>query len=254
MEAVHDGTGGPSALKYEQLIWGDVATGTKAQIQALGIGQGLAFPGEPGGPKKALDTVDPRGFEVNVFKRCTGPDLFAACIRFPGRASYPPGPKPTPFAPGVMRLQSTWRDTYFGTPEALEAAGIALASQMPGQPGMRKTRVQILPGGELPQGAIHARRHPDANLPGAKVIQRKGKGTFQVHVVLAKDERLRRETARHAEEAAWDARMWAMPRPSPLWPPGAGCPGAKQVAARAASGHLRLVWDHRTAGAEVGHG
>lgn len=244
MEAVHDRTGGPSALKYEQHIWGDKATGTKAQIQALGIGQGRAFPGEPGGPKRYLTTFDPRGFKVDVCRHENEPDKFSATIRLPGRSGLPEY-KAERFAPGVVLFRERWRDVYVGAPEALEAAGIALASQMPGQPGMRKTLVSILPGGGLPKGALHA-TDPDMRRPGAKVIQRKGRGTFAVYVRLPEDEELRRAKA----ETDRRARIEAMPRPSPLWPPGVGSLGVKKATTSGASGHLRLAWDSSASGPE----
>ena len=38
-------------LRTMSCFWGDIFTGTKAQLNAIGFGVGCAFPGEPGGGK-----------------------------------------------------------------------------------------------------------------------------------------------------------------------------------------------------------
>jgi len=49
-----------SAVEYEQHWWSELIRGTEEQLQALGIGDGMAFPGEPGARKMRV-TVLPDG-------------------------------------------------------------------------------------------------------------------------------------------------------------------------------------------------
>lgn len=105
MEAGRDSTSGEKPLRYTQYRWGDGARGIKAQLQALGIGENVLFPGEQGGPKRSFSTTDPRGFPVTV--RTDGDGLFWAAVSFPGRQK--PVESPEDFAPGVTLLKGRRR-------------------------------------------------------------------------------------------------------------------------------------------------
>jgi hypothetical protein len=64
----HLPTNEQNQLEYFDCFWGEYIRGTKEQLQSLGIGIGNAFPGEPGGPKRCLRVLDPRGFVTRIEK------------------------------------------------------------------------------------------------------------------------------------------------------------------------------------------
>lgn len=72
-------------LRMECGSWGESWTGTKAQLQAAGLGVGMFFPGEPGAKKKVVCKC-PLGFEFEItqhidkFKAAAG--LFAAYSKY----------------------------------------------------------------------------------------------------------------------------------------------------------------------------
>lgn len=72
------------------------------------------------------------------------------------------------FSPGVRKNEIWWGDRYEGTAVALSNAGLIRPDQLPGQPGMRKTTVTILPDGTLPKGPKTVSKEP-----GAKQIMRR---------------------------------------------------------------------------------
>ena len=54
-------------LKEEFFPWGsEYRLGTKEQLQAIGIGVGLAFPGEPGARPRQITVRDSRGWKVRI--------------------------------------------------------------------------------------------------------------------------------------------------------------------------------------------
>ena len=67
-----------TGFSYEQLPWGDLIYGTKPQIQNIGIAVEMAFPGEPGGPKRLLRVLDPRGSVVLIHAISLSPALDAS--------------------------------------------------------------------------------------------------------------------------------------------------------------------------------
>ena len=165
-------------FEYGEFDWGDSITGTKAQLQALGLGDGMAFPGEEGGPKRSMTVIDPRGFAAKIERPWGGnKQLYVARIPFPGRTMPSLTLTRGDFAPGVVvdRIGYTC-DEYRGSAEALAAAGLVRPEQMPGQPAMRKVRVTVLPDGTTPDGPPTA-NHRAASLPGAKVIERASLGS-----------------------------------------------------------------------------
>jgi len=211
-----------SKFEYCELIWGDCIYGTKPQLQELGIAVGLAFPGEPDGPKRTLRVLDPRGFpttvkSVPVFESVPvwkGEGVYCARIIFPGRERKQE--QWTDCAPGVrMCSDSSWCDEYVGTAVALAAAGLVRLDQLPGQPGMRKFRVTILPDGSLPIGAPTA-NCAEARKPGTKTIERASKTTYAVFVRVSEEVTLTRDEKERCAATEYEERMEALPRPAPL--------------------------------------
>lgn len=204
-------------VNYQQCQWGDLITAPKHKLQELGIGIGMKFPGEPGGPKRTLHTTDPRGFPVEICLDYSGPG-FCARIRFPDRSGSPWSSKASwqEVAHGVKkRPYGTSAEEFVGTASALIAAGLARDGQFPGQPGMRKMRVTVLPDGTAPTNAGTTR---GAAQPGAKWIERRGSTTYSVFVRLPREEEERRQEALRVELNQWEARVAALPVPQRLRP------------------------------------
>lgn len=201
-------------LEYNQLAWGDLIYGTKEQLTSLGIVVTEAFPGAEGRSRNRLVVTDPRGFKCQIEPcRYREPGVFCVSIPLPGRK--PPEQPFDDFAPGVLRQENTWTDDYLGSAEALFAAGLIRLDQLPGQPGMRKAIVTILPDGSLPTGAPTA-NSAEAKEPGAKSIKRASKNRYQVSVFVDADERSRRYAAYAQSRREWEDRMRSIPRPPPL--------------------------------------
>lgn len=200
-------------IKYEYTPWGETISGSKEALQRLGIAVGMAFPGEPGAPKRCVKTLDPRGFPARIIKSYLGED-YSACIDLPGRER----PKDAPeiaFASGVVVQERYHFSAYTGTADALVAAGLVLPGQFPGQPGMRKVIVTIFADGTLPSGAPTI-RHRRADEPGAKRVQRASKTTYQVRINVPEDESERRREAYFVAQDKYEAKMRALQRPTPL--------------------------------------
>lgn len=205
----------PSVLEYNQLIWGDLIYGTKEQLQRIGIAAGMAFPGEPNGPKRSLRVTDPRGLTAKVeASGHMGEGIFSASISFPGR-DRPEYGRVTDFAPGVSKHETPWGDIFTGTAESLSTAGLIRRDQLPGQPGMRKVTVTILADGSLPKGSPTAKCR-EADEPGAIIISRKSKALYEVCVRVSDEEAQRRRDEHSRAEREWENRMMALPRPAPL--------------------------------------
>lgn len=202
----------PSVLEYNQLPWGDLIYGTKEQLQGIGIAAGMAFPGEPNGPKRSLRATDPRGLKARVeAANYRGDGIFYASISFPGRD------RPeyiTDFADGVTKQEYPWGDAFTGTAESLSSAGLVRRDQLPGQPGMRKVTVTILADGSFPEGAATANRR--GREPGAIRISRKSKTLYEVCTHVSDEEEQRRSDEHSRAEREWNNRMMALPRPAPL--------------------------------------
>lgn len=201
-------------FKYSQLPWGDLIYGTKDQLQSIGIAVGMPFPGEPCGVKRTLYVLDPRGFRTRIEKAFFGSEgFYSASIPFPGRKRD--AEQWEDFPCGVRKC-STYSlvDKYIGTADALVAAGLVRADQLPGKPGMRKVRVTILPDGSVQMGATS--NCSEARNPGAKLIEVAPKNTFRVSVLIQKDEARNRSEESNRANLEWEARMRALPRPAPL--------------------------------------
>lgn len=229
-------------LGYYQYDWGDGVEGTKAQLQALGLGTGLAFPGEPGGPRRQLWTRDPRGYEVSISQGLSD-GLYWASITFPG---WPMSPcfeeKWEHFAPGVRLHKLCHSDVFVGSAEALVAAGIVRGEHLPGQPGMRKTCVRILPDGTVFAGATTA-SHYGFYQPGARRIRKASGSRFCVYVRVSREEEAHRNAIKRAAVAEWERTVRALPRPPRLDAPTPAAPPPRT------RDHLRLVWSAPIRGA-----
>lgn len=206
---------GEPGFEYKQQIWGDWIRGTKEQLQRIGLAVDMAFPGEPDGPKKRFETTDHRGFPVRITDGSYhGDGIYSAAILFPGRDSSTPE-RWTDFAPGVRKSSDIdWCDRYVGTPTALAAAGLVRLDQLPGQPGMRKTRVTILPDGTPQKGATS--NYSEAKMPGAKRIKWNSKHALMVTIHVSHEEDQRRHHENEIRKYEWEERMRALPRPAPL--------------------------------------
>lgn len=203
-------------FEYRHHYWGELISGTTDELQALGLGVGLPYPGEPGGPKRAMTVRDPRGLSARI-ERAIWDELgnFTASIEFPGR-SYPDLAL-EPHAPGVTRSLNWYSDEFVGSADALVAAGIVSPGCFPGQPGMRKVCVTIHADGTI-AGGVPTVYDDKAREPGAKRIRRKSKSEFEVAVYVSGVEAERRRRAGQADKAEWERKMFRLPRPAPLQP------------------------------------
>lgn len=202
-------------LVYAQYPWGDRIEGTKAELQGLGIGVGLAFPGEDGANKIEMITRDPRGYRVKV---CLADrDRLTATLTFPNWPESPSriGPEVEAF-PGVTRQEFyAYGDRYIGTAQALVAAGLVKADQFPGMPGMFKTRVTVYSDGSIStctNSSDWSRRRE----PGARSIQRDKRGLYSVIIHVPQEVKDERREAHGQAEAAWIAAVARMDRPARL--------------------------------------
>lgn len=216
--AASNSTANPSEFfEYRELPWGDLIYGTKHLLQKIGIGAGMAFPGEDAGPKKKFKTTDPRGFSCTVSDAGDrGIGIFSARIEFPGRERTFGVSDWTYFAPGVQRKAMYWSDDFMGCADDLVSAGLVPAGHFPGLPGMRKSVVTILPNGCLPHGAPTANLSCQERGPGTKSIKRVSTKKFCVEITIPLELAEQRREAAYRADAEWEARMRALPRPPRL--------------------------------------
>lgn len=197
-------------LEYNLQPWGDVIYGTKEQLQSIGLGAGIPFPGEAGETRKKIKVVDPRGFTATIDRASYKADgIFGAFIPFPGCDHPCMEAEWKSFYFGVKKRESVWWDEFTGTADALSAAGLVQISQLPGQPGMRKVAVTIHPDGTVAT-SNKARREGD------RTIKKSGKTRYTVEVKVSDEEGERRLCAYQKEHKEWEERMAALPRPNPL--------------------------------------
>ncbi len=202
-------------VDYTCHSWGELIYAGKEELQSLGIGIGLAFPGEPGGPKRQLMVRDPRGLQVKITTSYRG---FTASISYSHLPEHPRYLESTSF-PGVRMREGPWTDDFTGRAECLIAAGLVTSEQLPGAPGMRKTRVTILADGSILDGN-YSNNIPGGLTPGVKHIERASprSATLTVRVHVDRAERDRRESQREIAESAWEHEVRKLPRPRKLMP------------------------------------
>lgn len=175
--------------------------GTKAQLQAAGLGVGMTFPGEPGAPEYVYARC-PLGFEFrihlpdyNAAQAAAG--IYTAHSWYVSRADSPKQFEPV--APGVTREVWTpqgWlsSDFYYGTAAALVAAAIVRdLTLFPGQ--LRTNKMQASYRQDwTPMTTANGQ-------PWGATIRKRGKsGQFTVEVPVAKAEEERREQVRKDRE------------------------------------------------------
>ena len=222
-----------SGIEYKQLPWGDLIYGTKEQLQAMGLGVGKAYPGEPEGPKKTLKVLDARGFDSDITVSWDN-ERYCASIGFPGRS--PPRKPVVQLGGNVVLRKCNNGDEYVGTADALNSVGIVRRDQLPGQPGMRKVSVTLLPDGSAQGGSPTSPTKPRGE--GVTLITRRSKNMYSVFVYVSNDEAIRRLEASNRRYLEWETRMSALRRPAPL----IALNSKTGETARCTRANLRLVW------------
>lgn len=198
--------------------------GTKAQMQAAGLGVGLAFPGEPGAPKR-LTCRCPLSFQFRV--SLSHDDGKAAAGIFIAHSWYVGGPlarrerQYTSYAPGVQ--QEVWTpaewgrcDVFVGTVASLVGAGLVPSPQyFPGAPGTNRLQASYRQGWAPATNANYPR---DA---WTATIRKKGAGQFVLEVSVSEAERMSREQLhrRWADEQDARERVLAAERKKLRHPP-----------------------------------
>lgn len=188
--------------------------GTKAQLQAIGLGVGLKFPGEPGGPKKDLRCKCPLGFDVVIFQpgydhALAAAGIYRAVSHYVQDVQEEEQPRRyVTHAPGVLLWQRRHldRDTYVGTAQALvDAKLVASLAHFPGQPGRNKV-----------QASYRKDWSPSTTSSGqtwgATIHKQGNSGRFSVEIPVTKQEFERRKAlrkAREEERKATELRMSA---------------------------------------------
>lgn len=213
MTATNLKTNNDATLSYAEYCWGEGIHSSKEDLQALGLGVGLAFPGEAGGRKKEMTIRDPRGFKCRI--KQNGDGTYWATITFPEREMPEALGGWKRFADGVQRKAAVWVDHFVGTSEALVAAGLVPAGCFPGMPGMRKTSVRILPDGSLLNTAPTT-MHPDSSKAGAKVITQLSPNKYQVSLYVDDELGNLRNEADNKARHDWQVAMDNLPRPERL--------------------------------------
>ncbi|MES2939213.1 MAG: hypothetical protein V4864_16120 [Pseudomonadota bacterium] len=191
--------------------------GTKEQLQSEGIGCGMAFPGEPGGPSE-LYCKCPLGFDVRVYLPGSSyaPGKVAARI-YTAQSWYVPREAPpkqyVQHAPGVLLEVWTpagWksRDFYYGSADALTAAGLVPSqAYFPGQPGMNRQQASYRKGWAPANCSPH-------NDFGATIRMRGKAGHYCLELPVTDAEEKRREqiSRQQEEERTERAKVLAVER------------------------------------------
>jgi hypothetical protein len=173
--------------------------GTKAQLQAAGLGVGMKFPGEPGAPEY-LHCQCPLGFDFRIHRPEYDLLKVAAGIYIAHSWYLPRGEAPKQYeqyAPGVLR--EVWTpdsysssDYFYGTASALVEAGIVPGVHLfPGQPGQAKMQ------------ASYRKNWSPMSMKcsgtwGATIRKRGKSGQYIVQIPVTKGEEERREHEREA--------------------------------------------------------
>lgn len=184
--------------------------GTKQQLQAVGLGMGMAFPGE-GGAQDDLNCKCPLGFDVRIYLPTYDHAMAAARI-YRAQSWYVQGIEEkkqyVQYAPGVRKEVWTcfWLDVYVGTAEALVVAGLVPDLRyFPGQPGANKIQASYQKNWGPATCA--------SNRNGIVTIRKRGNsGQFVVQVSVTKEEEGRRRglmEVRDDEKKRDEARLSA---------------------------------------------
>jgi hypothetical protein len=181
--------------------WGEWWKGTKKQIQAAGIGIGVAFPGDAGAPKTLVHTVDIRGVKVDI--KAKERDLPVGVYRVTcpyvyREGNWRDGPyEKSQFAPGVQVVPRWYGvDEYVGTGPAMVACGLIRLDQLPGQPGRGSMRCTY-----GPDGAPRTRGQSSPSPAGTKAITRRGASSFVLEIQVSDEEDSRRRKVNEIAES-----------------------------------------------------
>lgn len=189
--------------QFKQNFSGSAETweGTKAQLQAAGLGVGMKFPGEPGAPEHVYCQC-PLGFtfRIHLPDYCAAKAAAGIYVAHSWYVSSGDEPKQfEPVAPGVTRevwTPQSWlsSDSYHGTADALIAAGFVRdLSLFPGQPGTNKMQAAYRQDW-TPMTTANGQ-------PWGATIRKRGKsGLYIVEVPVTKAEEERRKQVRKARE------------------------------------------------------
>jgi hypothetical protein len=238
MAASNSTTNPGEFFEYRQPLWGDLIYATKNLLQKIGIGAGMAFPGEDGGPKKTLRTTDPRGFSCKVEEASyRGAGVFCASIPFPGREQLYGLSDWKYFAPGVQRKAMYWTDDFIGSADDLVSAGLVPAGHFPGLSGMRKAVVTILPNGSLSDGKKCPRTAGERH--GRRSIEKAAGGKFLVSIEISQELATLRGKEANRLDAEWEEKMKKLPRPQRIDGP---LRFSSSAAVDGRRSSLRLVW------------
>lgn len=216
MSTERNAFGSTACVRYDQKGWGEVIEGTKEQLQALGLGVSMAFPGEPGANRREFTVRDPRGYITKISNQFNDAGRYTAIVNFPNVPARPE-PQWLPVFPGVSKRENSWADEYQGSAQDLAAAGLLLVNQLPGQPGMRKMRVTVYADGSIQGGRCYIDKQR-AREPGARWIERGPGGYYRVTVAVPEDLKKRRRLAESAASILWEQQAKARPQPAKLVP------------------------------------
>ncbi len=160
-------------------FWGEIYSGTKAQLNEIGFGVDCLFPGEPLGAKRQCrlplahgyarvevalasseGTQSEKPFEARIFS------VHASHLAYDSDHKK----RRVPFAPGVTVTENGWADTYTGTAQALILAGVIEERQLPGMPGCGRCTTTFDTRGEIcTRGSLLWKQE------GFKVVRKYGK-------------------------------------------------------------------------------
>lgn len=177
-------------FKCGQYDWGEWWEGTKQQLQAVRIGLGVSFPGEPGAPKKLVHTIDTRGVKVDIQSRAdyAGPHgVFWATSPYVARQQSARCSEegPVEYAPGVILIRGLYgTDEFRGTGPALVACGLIEDSQLPGRPGRGKVCCTY-----TPNGSPRTKGSSSSWTPGMKQVMRRGANRYVIEVRVSEEEK-----------------------------------------------------------------
>jgi hypothetical protein len=195
-------------LRKMSCYWGDIFTGTKAQLNAIGFGVGCAFPGEPGAGKlrckitrshgyalvdvridwcltpttRALRREPEKPFEERTF------EVWAHHLEKDSRVDA----QRIDVAPGVVLKDAH----YYGDARDLIRAGIIHEYQLPGMPGCGKCTTTF-----DAEGLVLKRSAGNWQQPGFKIVRKYGKKICVYIVPSVEDRSLSHIRDRQRQEA-----------------------------------------------------
>jgi len=196
-------------LRRASAFWGDVFTGTKAQLNAIGFGVGCLFPGEPHANKKSCGLPLAHGYALvrvraSWWVKPPPGTPFEEVVFDVDACHLASDPRhiegPIQFAPGVILKGGIYScDHYYGEARALIHAGIIEERQLPGMPGCGKCTTTFDADGKilLRGGGV------DWHQPGFKIVRKYGK-KICVACVVSPEEEARRDALRTQKQNAYE--------------------------------------------------